>query len=174
MNFVDITYQVSLSDFRKATYYCLFLRHRRSFIIILIAVAITLMYLIANMMRIAQINYVVYFIGAIHMMWGASLLIGAEKSIRRYGKSSGHFLGTSFHVQMDEKNILIRVPERGVNVKYRIHQLYCVFELSALFMIYVSPAEVYLIPKKELSNEVRMRLRTSFREIPGNRFRSRF
>lgn len=173
MNFIDVTYQVSLSDFRKAMYYGLFLRNRRPFIIILIAVAITLLYLIAHMMHIAQMNYIVYFIGAIHMIWGISLLVGAEKSIRRYLKSPDHFLGALFHVQMDEQNILIRVPERNVNVKYRINELYCVFELSALFMIYISPAEVYLLPKKALNEELRVRLRANFKERLGNQFQSR-
>lgn len=174
MNLIDVQYRVGLSDFRKATYYGLFLRYRRPFLIMSIALVITLGYGMLHLLGFGEANYIVYFIGAAHLIWGLILFAGTEKNIKRYLNSPRHFLNVDFGMTINEKQVCVRVPARKVDVRYRIDQLYLVFELSALFLIYTSPAEVYILPTSALEPEKRIALRQFLRARLKDKFRTRF
>lgn len=174
MNLIDVQYRVGLSEFRKATYYGLFLRYRRPFLIMSIALAITLGYGMLHLLGLGEANYIVYFIGAAHLIWGLILFAGTEKNIRQYLKSPDHFLNVDFGMTIDDKQVCVRVPSRKVDVRYRMDQLYLVFELSALFLIYTSPAEVYILPVSALDQEKRNALRQHLRAKLKDKFRTRF
>lgn len=171
---IDVGYRVSLSDFRKAMYYGLFLRYRRPFLIMAVALFITLLYGMMHLSGFGEANYLVYFIGAAHLVWGLVLFAGTEKNIKKYLRSPDHLLGVDFFVKIDERAISVKVPDRRVSVQHRIDLLYCVFELSALFLIYTSAAEVYLLPTSALSDEEKIALRNILRARLGDKFRTRF
>ncbi|MDO4753655.1 MAG: YcxB family protein [Bacillota bacterium] len=174
MNLIDVRYKVAVSDFRKAAYYGLFLRYRRPFLIMFVAIAITLGYALLDFAGFGQPNYLVYFIGAAHLIWGLILFAGTEKNIKKYIKSPAHFLNVDFYVTVDENHLAVRVPARKVDVRFRTDRLYYVFELSSMFLIYTSPAEVYILPGSALTKEEKIALRQYLRARLNDKFRTRF
>ena len=58
----QIDYQVTLSDFRKATYYGLVVRYRRALLIILIVLAIGILYANDAAVGLGQPNYLAFFL----------------------------------------------------------------------------------------------------------------
>jgi len=169
-----VEYEVTVSDFRKATYYGLFLRHRTALRIMFVVVAVAVLYGIAGALGLGTINPLVLFLGLGYLIWGLWLFSGAEKSIRSYLRSEQSMIGVTYRAELDSRHIHMEIPQRGMQFTAAVGKLTCVFEMSAMFLIYISMQEVYLLPVRCLTEEQRVALRHNFRERLGNNFGSRF
>ena len=83
-------------------------------------------------------------------------------------------VGCDYSALLEQHRIRIQIPARRVDVSFAVEKLACVFELSALFLLYVSAQDVYLLPKRALSDGQTDALRENFRARLGERFSSRF
>ena len=79
-------------------------------------------------------------------------------------------IGCEYHVTLESHRIQIRVPERNVNYSVKINDLAAVFELSGLFMIYISTRDAYILPFRVLTKEQQEELKEVFRRHLGERF----
>lgn len=174
MEKIRAEYQVTIGDFRQATYYGLFQRHRRPLQIMFIVLIVGILYAVGATMGLGQPNYLVLFLTVAYLIWGLVLVAGAERSISRYIRSPESFVGCTYIATIESHRIRFQIPERKVDVTKQIGQLSCVFELSHLFLIYVDAQQVYLLPCRALTEEERTALRKNFRERLGDRFGSRF
>ena len=82
-------------------------------------------------------------------------------------------IGKNHKTTLDAKHLHIQIPECKVNASYPIGKLTCVFELSTLFLIYISTQDVYILPKRALKDEESDFLRENFRTQLGTRFYTR-
>lgn len=171
---IQVHYQVTLADFRKASYYGLVLRHRKALTIMLIVLGVGILYGIGAAIGLGEANVLVFFLAAAYLIWGILLFSEAERGIRRYLKSPGSLIGCEYAVILEEHRVCIRIPERGVSTSYQLGKLACVFELSSLFLLYTSPQETYLLPKRALTEEQLLAVRQNFRTQLRERFSSRF
>lgn len=174
MEKIDVHYQITVSDFRQATYFGLFQRHRRALQIMFIVLAVSILYVLGAYAGLGQINYLVPFLGMAYLVWGLLLFAGSEAGIRRYLHSADSLIGCTYHAALGPHRVCFEIPERGIRFDCPMGKLACVFELSGMFLIYISLQEVYLLPHRCLTEAQRAALRASFREHLGGNFSTRF
>ena len=174
MEKINVEYQITVSDFRQATYYGLFLRHRTALRIMFVVLAVAVLYAIAGSLGFGTINPLVLFLGAGYLIWGIFLFAGAEKGIRAYLRSEQSMIGQTYRLELDSHRIRVEIPKRDIEFSVAVNKLTCVFEFSALFLIYTSLQDVYLLPVRCLTPEQRTALRNNFRQRLGDNFGSRF
>ena len=174
MQAIDVSYTVTVSDLRKATYYGLFLRHRRPLRIMFLVLGVAVLYGIGGTLGLGTVNYLVFFIALAYLVWGLLLFAGAEKSIRQCLAAPGKTLGCEYLVSIDAHHIRVRVPSHNGDASFLLKKLSCVYEISSMFLFYVDLQEVYLLPKRALTAEQTAALRQELRGTLGDRFSSRF
>lgn len=168
------SYTVTVSDFRQASYYGLFLRHRRPLQIMFLVLIAAVLYGVGASLGLGQVNPLVFLLAAAYLCWGLLLFAGAERDIRRYLRNPENFLDCTYRAVVESHRIQFEVPERSVRVSQRLGELTCVFELNRLFMIYVTAQDLYILPCRALTEDQRRALRQTFRQRLGDRFASRF
>ena len=174
MKKIETTYTPELTDFRRASYYGLFLRHRRALQILFIVLGAAVLYYIGAAINLGTANPLVFFLAAAYLIWGLLLFAGAEKDIRRYIRSPESLIGCEFRVLIEAHRIRIEIPEKKIRESFNLHSLHCCFELSSMFMLYTTPQNVYLLPKRALEAEEVTALREELGSSLGERFFSRF
>ena len=141
MKKIEASFHTELTDFRRASYYGLFLRHRRALQILFLVLGAALLYYIGARINLGTPNPLVFFLAAAYLVWGLLLFAGAEKKVRE---------------------------------SFNLHSLHCCFELASMFLIYTTPQNVYLLPKRALEAEEIEALREELVSSLGERFSSRF
>ena len=147
MQTIHVNYSITVSDFRKATYYGLFLRHRRALQIMFLVLGVSILYAIGGALGLGTVNYLVFFLALAYLIWGIFLFAGAEKGIRQYLASPHNTLGCDYDVTIDAHHIRVCIPSRKGDSSFFITKLACVYELSSMYLLYVNTQEVYLLPK---------------------------
>lgn len=174
MEKIRAEYEITVGDFRKATYYGMFLRFRRPLQIMFVVLAVGVLYALGGRLGLGPVNYLVLFLAAAYLIWGLLLFGKTEQDILKYLRSPDSFIGCRYIVTLESHRLRIQIPERKADVSRQINQLACVFELSHLFLIYVDTQQTYLLPHRALTEDQRLALRKNFRERLGDRFDSRF
>ena len=174
MEKIKTSYQVTVSDFRRATYFGLFQRHRTALRIMFVVLAVGVLYALGGMMGLGQVNPLVLFISGAYLIWGLLLFSGAEKGIRRYLKHKDSLIGCTYHVELESNRIRVEVPQRKISFSTQMNKLTCVFETSDMFLIYNNLQDTHILPHRALSPEQRTALRANFRKHLGDNFGSRF
>lgn len=174
MENIDVRYQITVRDFRQAAYFGLFQRHRRALRIMFIVLAVSILYVLGGYAGLGQINYLVPFLGAAYLIWGLLLFAGAEAGVRRYLRGGDSLIGCGYHAVLGPRGVRFEIPERGIRFDCPMGKLACVFELSGMFLIYISLQEVYILPHRCLTEAQRSALRACFRERLGGNFGTRF
>lgn len=174
MERIKAEYHITVSDFRKASYYGLFLRYRRPLQIMLVVLAGAVVYGVGGYLGLGSVNYLVFFLAGAYLIWGLLLFAGLERRILRYVKSPDSFLSNTYVATIDSHRIAFEIPERKGEFSTQIGKLTCVFELSQMFLIYVNTQETYILPHRALTEAQRQALRKNFRERLGDNFGSRF
>ena len=174
MERISAKYQVTVSDFRRATYFGLFQRHRMALRIMFVVLAVAVLYVLGASIGLGVMNPLVLFIAMAYLIWGILLFSGAERGIRAYLRSKNSLIGCTYRVELDSHRIRLEVPEHKIQVSTQVNQLTCVFELSSMFLIYTSMQDVYILPHRCMSEKQRVALRHNFRTRLGENFGSRF
>jgi len=175
MERIDVSYQVTLKDFRMATYFGMFQRYRNPLrIMFVVLIAAGVYYFLGTQLDLGPMNYLVFFLAAAYLLWGLVLFAGAENGIRTYLRSENSMIGCTYHATLDTHRVRMRVSERKIDISAPLSQLACVFEISTMFLIYVSAQDAYILPHRCLTEEQRIALRENFRERMGEYFNTRF
>ena len=171
---ISVHYQISLSDFRKASYYGLFLRQRRPLLLFFAVLAVVVLYAVGAAAGLGKANPFVFLLGGAYLVWALLLFAGTEKQIRSYLRREDSLLGTELRITLNEKGLRMEIPSRGIRFARSWKQLAAVFELNDLFLFYLSGQDVYLLPKRYLSEEEQDHLRRYLHHRIADRFSSRF
>lgn len=167
-------YRVSVADFRKASYYGLFLRYRKPFLFLFLVIAGALLYALAAALGLGTANPLVFFLAAAYAVWGLLLAAGTEKTIRAALSAPDSLIGCEFRMTLDAKRFRLEIPDRRADVTCAYAKLACAFELHALFLLYATARDVYLLPKRALTKEQCGALRLALRKELKERFFTRF
>ena len=174
MSDIRIHYQISLSDYRKASCYGLFLRHRIPLLIFCGVLLVSLLYAIGAVAGFGRPNPFVFLLAGAYLIWALMLFAGNEKQIRSYLRREDCLLGVEFHLFLDEKSLTMQIPSRAIRFSLPWNKLVAAFELNDLFLFYLSAQEVYLLPKRFLSAEETETLRALLSARLRDRFSSRW
>ncbi len=171
---IRIHYQVSLSDYRKASCYGLFLRHRIPLLIFFGVLLVSALYAIGAAAGLGRPNSFVFLLAGAYLIWALMLFAGNEKQIRSYLRREDCLLGVELHLFLDEKSLTMQIPSRAIRFSRPWNKLVAAFELNDLFLFYLSAQEVYLLPKRFLSAEETETLRALLSARLRDRFSSRW
>lgn len=175
MNKISVEYQVTVSDFRRATYYGLVNQNRTPLrimvVVILVAVAYTLL---GRLLNLGGFNPLVVVLASAYLVWGILLFAGAERRIRRYIRHPDCLVGCTYRMELESHRVGVEVPDRKIRFSVPVNQLACVIELSGMFLIYHTVQDTYILPNRTLTDEQRLALRETFRKKIPDRFTSRF
>jgi len=174
MEKIKTSYQVTVSDFRRATYFGLFQRHRRALRIMFVVLAVGILYALGGVIGLGQINPLVLFLAGAYLIWGLLLFAGAEKGVRQYIRHPDSLIGCEYQMELESNRIRVEVPQRKISFATQINKLTCVFETSGMFLIYSSLQDVHILPHRALTPQQRAALRSNFRKQLGDNFGSRF
>lgn len=174
MNTVNAEYKVTVGDYRMASYYALFLRHRKPLLIMFIVIFAALLYALGAYLGLGQANPLVFLLAGAYALWGILLFAGTERSILRYVKSEGNLLGLECRAVFEKDRVRIRIPEKKTDFICPTHKLACIFELNALFLLYADTQEVFIVPKRAFKKDEITQLRSAFRSCLKDRFSTRF
>ena len=174
MSDIRIHYQVSLSDYRKASYYGLFLRHRIPLLIFFGVLLFSVLYAIGAAADFGRPNPFVFLLAGAYLVWALILFAGNERQIRSYLRREDCLLGVELCLLLNEKSLTMQIPSRGIRFSRLWNRLAAAFELNDQFLFYLSAQEVYLRPKRYLSAEETEALRTLLSSRLQDRFSSRW
>lgn len=175
MDKIFVEYQVTVSDFRRATYYGLVNQHRTPLRILFAVLIVAVGYvLLGSLLNLDGFNPLVLFLAAAYLVWGILLFAGAERGIRQYIRRPDSLVGCTYRMELESHRVTVEVPERKIRFSVPVSQLACVFELSGMFLIYHTVQDTYILPCRCLTDGERAALRANFRKKLGDRFGSRF
>ena len=167
-------FRLTVPDLRKASYYGLFLRYRRPFLFLFLIVAGALLYALAAALGFGTANPLVFFLAAAYALWGLVMAAGVEKGIRAVLSAPDCPVGCDCRATLEPKRFRYEIPQRGADASFAYAKLACAFELHALFLLYTTPRDVYLLPKRALTEEQAAALRGALRKEMKDRFSTRF
>jgi len=175
MDKISVEYAITVSDFRRATYYALVQRNRTAIRIMVVVLAVALLYvLLGTLLHLDGFNPLVLFLALAYLVWGILLFAGAEKTIRAYLLTPESLVGCTFRMELESNRVRVEVPERKIQASVPVNQFACVIELSGMFLLYQTAQDVYILPNRVLTEEQRLSLRKNFRQKLTDRFSSRF
>lgn len=174
MNRIKAEYNITLGDFRRATYYALAIRSRTAFLIAAAFLMAGLCLLGAAAAGLASPSPVFLFITAAGVVWFLMTFAGTEQNIRAYLRSDGCLIGLKTLFTMDENRIGIEIPEKHIHTRLQANRLGVAFEISTLFLLYTDAAQVYIVPRRAFTEEELRQIRKTLKEQLPGRFSTRF
>ncbi len=174
MEKISKEFRITLGDFRQASYYALAVRNRVAFRIAAGALCFGVCYLVISAIGITVLHPVILFVAAAYLVWVLIMLAQEELHIRSYVRSKDCLIGLQSQFFMEGNRIRIRIPEKNITADLTVNRLVCAIELSRIFLLYSTPENVYLVPKRVLSEAELRSIRSTLRkQLPG-RFTSRY
>ena len=171
---IQVHYQIRLSDFRKASYYGLFLRQRKPLLIFFCVLLVSVLYTAGAAAGFGRVNPLVFLIAGAYLVWALFLFAGTEKRILTYLRSADCLFGEELCMTLDGRGIQMEIRSRNVKFARSLNQLTAAFELNDLFLFYLSAQDVYLLPRPCISAEEQSALRRTLHMRLKDRFSSRF
>ena len=174
MEKISKEFRITLGDFRQASYYALAVRNRVAFRIAAGALCFGVCYLVISAIGITVLHPVILFVAAAYLVWVLIMLAQEELHIRSYVRSKDCLIGLQSQFFMEGNRIRIRSPKKNITADLTVNRLVCAIELSRIFLLYSTPEDVYLVPKRVLSEAELRSIRSTLRkQLPG-RFTSRY
>ena len=81
MDRIRAEFEVTVSDFRKANYYGMFLRYRTPLRIMFVVLGVAIIYGIAGYLGMGKVNYLVFFLAVAYLIWGLLMFAKTERQI---------------------------------------------------------------------------------------------
>ena len=168
MEKISKEFRITLGDFRQASYYALAVRNRVAFRIAAGALCFGVCYLVISAIGITVLHPVILFVAAAYLVWVLIMLAQEELHIRSYVRSKDCLIGLQSQFFMEGNRIRIRIPKKNITADLTVNRLVCAIELSRIFLLYSTPENVYLVPKRVLSEAELRSIRSTLRkQLPG-------
>lgn len=174
MNPLVFEYKVDLREYHTAVYFGLTNRYRTLLLIFLAVAAVALLCAAGAALGLFPFFTLPSYLFLGYLVWLLILLGRTEHGILKLTKSPQNPLIKTMRMTFARDTLRIETPADGGKATHQLSQLFLVFELSNLFMIYLDPANVLLLPVRAMSGEQRAALRDLFREALHDRFQSRY
>lgn len=174
MNPLTFEYKINVREYHTAVYFGLTTRYRNMLRIFLVVAAVALLCALgASFGLIPPIMFPAYvFLG--YLVWLLFLLARTEHGILKVTKSAQSPLGKTLRLSFGRDNLKVETPQTSDKAVHQLSNLFLVFELSNLFMIYLDPVNTILLPHRTMSPEQRAAVREKFQDNLHDRFQTRF
>ena len=171
---IRLEYTLDVTDYRQAVYFGNIRRRRYTVFVMVVIVGGTALYVAGSAMGFYGITWLPLYLSIAYMVWMLFLMGRLEMSIMRYLKSDQHLLGTPIKMVVTDREMTIEIPKRDIHYAFPLEALFTVFETSRMFNIYITHDKTILLPHRAITPDVRVQLRSIFREKIKGRFITRF
>ena len=174
MNPTTFEYQINMREYHTAVYFGFVNRYRTMLQIFLVVAAVALLCTAGGFFGgIPVIRFPSYiFLG--YLIWLLILLAQVEHGVLKMTKLPENPLNRTLRLTFGRDQFKVETPSNTDKAVHQIANLFFVFELSNLFMIYLDPANTILLPVRVMNGEQRAALREKFRDSLHDRFQTRF
>ena len=169
---VELKFQVSLSDFREASYFGMFMRKRNAFRVAVGVLLFTVVYLILWKCGVVHMIPALLLFSCAYLVWVLCTLARIECQISRYVKQPGNLIGTEYSAYFDDDAFAFDIPAEKFHVHGKIDELSGAYELFHCFLIYVTAQQLFILPIRSMKKSELPELRTILKRKLGNRFSS--
>ena len=132
MKRIEAAFTLSLGEFRMASYYGLFLRHRRALQILFGVLLFALVYYVGAVLGLGEPNPLVFLLAGAYLGWGLMLFAETERDIRRYLRTPQNLIACKFRMTIEDHRLWIEILEQEIRESCSLHKLACCFELNAV------------------------------------------
>ena len=174
MGNLELNFKVTVKDFREATYYALFMRKRNMFRAAVVVVAACFVYAVLAVNKVLDMEPIFLFLACAYLIWVLITLAQTERQIAKYVKSPDNLLGVTYTAKFGARMFSFEIPERKFKASGNLDQLSAAFELTNVFLIYATDAQLFIIPTRGMSKETSKQLRELLQHGLGERFYSLF
>lgn len=152
-------FTVTVGDFRAAYYFVTAVRKKIFARVFVLMTVFELVHFVGSLTGLWPLNRTLAVVYVPFFIWALLLLAGAERQIKAYMKSEHSFLGCRYTAELTETQMRILVPEKNVDKTVRFSAVSCAFEISRMFLVYFSAQDLYILPKRALSEDAQALLR---------------
>lgn len=170
MNDLSITFTPTLRDYHIAVYYAAVHRYRNGFRLLVVsgltAAACTFSAYLGLMPHTRFMGYI--FLA--FLVWGILILAQLESGILKYAKDPAAVIGKEMTLTFTFDKMKISTPYNGQKSVVSLDSLFCGFEISSMFLIYLDAAQSVMLPLHALSAEQRSQVRSILQNCLHDRF----
>ncbi len=174
MDAITLNFKVSVSDFREASYYGLFMRRRNAFRVAATVLLASFVYGVLCYHKVLPMEPLLPLLAGAYLIWFLFILAHVERQILSYTRSHDSLIGASYTASFSDSQFSFFVPDRKFCVSGAISELNCAFELSRCFLIYATQEQLFIVPIRQMSQNEINTLRNILQTGLSSRFASQF
>lgn len=174
MGTLRFEYALTLSDYRMALFFGNSIRHRTLLRIFVVTAVVAAVYSAGGYLGIWPFSMLPAYIFFGYAVWLLFLIAQIQHGMLKYIKSPQNLIGKTVIISIDRSAIRLETPHTGETASYPLQNLFYVFEISRMFLIYLNAEQSVLLPFRAMSASERTELRDRFRGAVNDRFQTRY
>ncbi len=174
MNPLSFEYKISVREYHSALYFGLATRYRNMLRIFIVVSAVALICYLGGLFGIIPVIAFPSYIFLGYLVWLSFSLARIEHGVLKMLKNPQNPLRTTIRLEVVRDQLKVETPHNHEKASHQLSQLFLVFELSNLFLIYLDPINTIILPHRTMDAAQRSALRERFQAQLHDRFQSRF
>ena len=152
METLKTSFVLTPSDLRRAAGYASVFRNRRGMTfcsLMLLGIAV---HSVGSLLSLWPPVSLIPYLSIPFFAWILVVLGTANLRVLRLIRTSDA-VNVLYHAAIDSEGILLSIPDQKSATHYEFSKLSCIMETRTQFLFYITPQDMFLIPKRALSND---------------------
>ncbi|MCD8097196.1 MAG: YcxB family protein [Lachnospiraceae bacterium] len=176
---ITIHYEVGVRELNQALLYALVVRRRRIFRLSLYVILAVCFYIACCYAGIVPLYPLILFIGTLCVIWILMQLSGVFLSVRKMvdedsGAKGAGIIGAPSVMKLCPESLKYSVPEKHLSNRVNLRNIAAVIELPRVYMIYISSADTFLLPKRAMDSDMLTQVHDYFTKRIPEKFMSSY
>lgn len=170
MNELSITFTPTLRDYHIAVYYAAVHRYRTGFRLLVVSGLTAAACAFSAYLGLMPHTRFMGYIFIAFLVWAILILAQLESGILKYAKDPNAVIGKEMNITFTFDKMKISTPYNKQSSAVSLDSLFCGFEISSMFLIYLDAAQSVMLPHHCLTAEQRSRVRSILQNCLHDRF----
>lgn len=170
MNELSITFAPTMRDYHIAVYYAAVHRYKLGFRLLVVSGFTAIACWISAYMGLMPHSRFMGYIFLGFLMWAIIICAQLENGILKYSKSGDAIIGKEMTLTFTRDKLKISTPYNGKSSVVKLDSLFCGFEISYMFLIYLDGAQSIILPHHATTADERAQVRSILRDNLHDRF----
>lgn len=173
-NSIKFINEVTRKDYKKATYFNVYLKNKAVIVIVPLAIIICVAVIFMSIFNIYSIDKYLIYACITYMAIVAIFVISVEFTINGYIKTDKLIIGKKYTITVNTDEILAESENLESRSVYKWDTIHKCYKINTMFLIFLNTSQVLVIPKRHLDDEKQNLLSNLMKEKMGNKFIIRF
>jgi len=174
MNPFEFNTTVTEGDYRAAVYFNIFLRRKRTPILIGIILLMSGISVTISLITGSPIPEYMNYSTIATVVLIAMLFAAAEYSIRRFLKTDKISINSERSVKVDDEGIFTAGGAENSTAKYKWNMIYTAYETKSHYFVYLNAHMMFIFAKGQMSPQIAEQLTEILSQKLGKSFYKRF